>query len=101
MEIMYQVSVDGIPVRFGFGYQTASAKTAWKSYHIWADNPHAEVAIDEFHDGQYSHTLRNSEAERQETVPDVTSHHERMESRPGRNAGVLRNGVYSVTLMEK
>ena len=78
MEITYQVSVDGMPVRFGFGYETASAATAWKSYAIWADNPHTEVAIDEFHDGQYSHTLRNSETERRETVPDVTPHFERI-----------------------
>lgn len=62
MEITYQVSVDGMPVRFGFGYETASAATAWKSYAIWADNPH-------------------------------------MEQRPGRNAGILRNGKYTVELM--
>lgn len=78
MEVTYQITVDGEPVRFGHNYSTASCSAAWKSYEVWAANPHAEVAIDEYHDGRYFHTLRNSGRERIEercgdcggTLPD-------------------------------
>lgn len=63
-EITYRVTVDGEPVRFGHNYSSASRAAAWKSYEIWATDPNAEVAIDELHNGEYFHTLRNSERER-------------------------------------
>lgn len=62
MEITYQVIVDGMPVRFDFSHETSSSSTAWKSYGRWASNPQLDVSIDELHNGQYYHTLRNSVA---------------------------------------
>lgn len=72
IEITYRVEIDGDPVRFGqCNYSTASFSEALRCYRSWTTaGPYsAEASLQEYRNGEFSHTLLNSVEElRQQAV---------------------------------